>query len=286
VLWQCAAHNAASYTIHQCCVQGPFTYHVFHLQEPLASTIGDFLHSGLVEYSYFAGRTRTQDFFRMSSQWWAYNDCATRFAHRHRWLAFIDVDEFVVLHDATAPDINAFMARYEAYGGLALNWLIFGSSGHKKRPPGGVLINYNKCLPSGQVENTHVKVVANTRWLLTVGDDPHTVVYRSREKFSVNELGVRVTGAKSAVASHLKVALYHYLTKSESEYAEKMRPGSASGNYKSMAFFDAINELANSTCTQAVLLGLKCCASVHQDLSVLREAAAQVGFKDPTIVAR
>ena len=45
------------------------------------------------------GRKRHRDLFRTSSQWWAYNDCITRFAHRHRWLAFIDVDEFIVLHD-------------------------------------------------------------------------------------------------------------------------------------------------------------------------------------------
>jgi hypothetical protein len=66
----------------------------------------------------------------------AYNDCITRFAHRHRWLAFIDMDEFIVFHEQPARDINTFMARYEAYGGLALNWVIFGSSGHKVRSRG------------------------------------------------------------------------------------------------------------------------------------------------------
>lgn len=57
-----------------------------------------------------------------------------------------------------------------------------------------------------------------------------------------------------------------------------MARGSAAGNFKSMGFFYAIDELANSTCTAAVPLGLKCCSSVHQDVGQLREAAARAGL--------
>jgi hypothetical protein len=28
-------------------------------------------------------------------------------------------------------DINKFLQQYEQYGGLAINWIVFGSSGHK-----------------------------------------------------------------------------------------------------------------------------------------------------------
>jgi hypothetical protein len=154
------------------------------------------LHSGFVEYSFFLGVTRYRDLFRTSSQWWAYNDCINRFRHRHRWLGFIDADEFIVLHDSTPgddvpPDINAFMHGYEGYGGLAVNWRVFGSSGHKTRPQGGVLVNYWQCLPWDQEQNQHVKVIANTAHLLTVGDDPHRVYYKDGN-FTVNELGKKV----------------------------------------------------------------------------------------------
>ena len=161
------------------------------------------MQSGFVEYSFFTGQQRYRDLFRTSSQWWAYNDCVHRYRHRHRWLAFIDADEFIVLngpqynqaswqdmltqqqqqegllHGESVPavagsaavasgaavssssprhDINTFMQQYEQYGGLAVNWMIFGSSGHKSRPRGGVLVNYHACLPDQQEQNTHVKV--------------------------------------------------------------------------------------------------------------------------------
>ena len=242
---------------------------VFHLQEPLAPHISDFLKSGKVEYSYFVGRQRIKDLFRTSSQWWAYNDCALRYGTRHKWLAFIDIDEFIVFHNTTKKDINAFMFDYEDYGGLALNWVIFGTSGHKVRPRGGVLINYNRCIPFEQEQNQHVKLIANTQYMLTMGDDPHRVLYRTPDKFTVNELGLPVIGSGlgTTQASHTKIALYHYLTKSEAEYVEKMNRGSAAGNYKSMEFFYAIEELANATCTSAIPLGLKCCPSIKQDMA-------------------
>jgi hypothetical protein len=81
-----------------------------------------------------------------------------------RWLAFIDSDEFIVMHDTQyAQDINGFMRQYEQYGALAVNWVLLGSGGHKDRPPGGSLVNYVKCMPRDNPECTHVKVRAGAR---------------------------------------------------------------------------------------------------------------------------
>lgn len=52
------------------------------MQEPLTSAIQDYMHSGFVEYAFFIGQPRYRDLFRTSSQWWAYNDCVTRY----RWV--------------------------------------------------------------------------------------------------------------------------------------------------------------------------------------------------------
>ena len=49
-----------------------------------------------------------------------------------------------------------------------------------------------------------------------------------------------------------------------------------------MGFFYAIDELATSTCTRAVPLGLKCCSSVHQDSRTLRKAATKAGLVSAT----
>jgi hypothetical protein len=43
-------------------------------------------------------------------------------------MAFIDVDEFLVLRDGTSS-VPALLRDYEQYGGLVVNWVMFGSSG-------------------------------------------------------------------------------------------------------------------------------------------------------------
>jgi hypothetical protein len=53
---------------------------------------------------------------------------------RFKWVAFIDIDEFIVLrqHD-TLP---SFLAGFENCGAVALCWHVFGHNGYFKDPPG------------------------------------------------------------------------------------------------------------------------------------------------------
>lgn len=41
-----------------------------------------------------------------------------------------DSDEFMIIRDGSL-DLPTVLRRYEAYGGLGVNWRLFGSSGHK-----------------------------------------------------------------------------------------------------------------------------------------------------------
>lgn len=77
---------------------------------------------------------------------------------------------------------------------------------------------------------------------------------------------LQVTHARTGAPTHTKIALYHYLTKSEQEYLAKMKRGSAAGNYKSPEFFHTINQYATDSCTAGIPLGLKCCPSVLREL--------------------
>lgn len=52
------------------------------------------------------------------------------------WMAFLDLDEFLVLQDGTTS-ILEFMKPYLQFGGLAVHWRFFGSSGLQSRPAGG-----------------------------------------------------------------------------------------------------------------------------------------------------
>ena len=49
-----------------------------------------------------------------------------------------------------------------AYSGLGVHWLIFGSSGHEHRPPGGTLRSYTRCLQLRHGQHAVVKTIVRT----------------------------------------------------------------------------------------------------------------------------
>lgn len=55
-------------------------------------------------------------------------------------MAVVDLDEFIVLHEK--DNLRDFMAEYADCSQISLHWVIYGSSGHEKRPDGLVLENF------------------------------------------------------------------------------------------------------------------------------------------------
>lgn len=68
----------------------------------------------------------------------AYNDCIARVKGKTKWLAIIDLDEFIVVSDGRR--IPAVLKDYENYGGVLLFWQMFGTSGLWEIPEGKTMI--------------------------------------------------------------------------------------------------------------------------------------------------
>ncbi len=70
----------------------------------------------------------------------AYAHAASNFGGDHRWMAFIDVDEFLIPRRARSiPEALDVLAACRS---LSLPWHMFGHADHADPPPGGVLRNY------------------------------------------------------------------------------------------------------------------------------------------------
>lgn len=116
-----------------------------------------YIESGLVEYHYWPGSKQ---------QLPAYDHCFETHRTEARWIAVIDLDEFIVpIKDRTIPD---FLRRMEKFSVVEINWLVYGSGGAKKREPGGVMERF-KChaLPDNRL-NMRVKSIANPRCVCTM----------------------------------------------------------------------------------------------------------------------
>jgi hypothetical protein len=69
-----------------------------------------------------------------------YTKAVAKYKNKTKWLAIIDIDEFIVpmKHDT----ISDFLKSYEAFSQLTIHYKFFGSCGHKTKPEGLVIENY------------------------------------------------------------------------------------------------------------------------------------------------
>lgn len=70
----------------------------------------------------------------------AYNHALANFGPLHRWMAFIDVDEFIV--PKRSNTLTEALKELDDLPAVSIAWHMFGPSGHATRPPGLVIENY------------------------------------------------------------------------------------------------------------------------------------------------
>ena len=110
----------------------------------------------------------------------AYAWCAEEQRHRFNWIAFFDLDEFLVLRPPNdggdAPALKSFLDEYKHEAGLIVNWILMGPSGRETRPSeGGVLASYTQCVTQ---PDRHLKTIANTFFIDGTALHPHNMEFR------------------------------------------------------------------------------------------------------------
>jgi hypothetical protein len=164
-------------------------------------------------------------------------------------------------YDVEVPSLPKVLRQFEPYGGLAVNWRFFGTSGHATRPSLAAPESYTKCFAPDQPVNRHVKVLGNTRHIVSASrENPHTLEYPANSShFTVDELFRRVDGHETSDAPvYAKLSLHHYVTKSRQEYLAKVRRGAADGVHKNADWLRIIDVQCSHDCMDAVLLARAC----------------------------
>ena len=148
----------------------------------------------------------------------AYMDCLKRMRESTFWLAYIDIDEFIV--PMRHRDVRDLLDNYRAFGGLAMHWLTFGSGGHISRPKGGMLENYTAALQLCP----HIKSIVRPRVTARPASVHHCLF--SDGHYCVNEDGVIVHSYCSFPVGE-KIRVNHYYYRSQQDYEEKIARGLA-----------------------------------------------------------
>ncbi len=221
----------------------------------LQPSLQSHINSGLVTY-YALGASYRET--HPSPQTSVYDQCIIDHSLRHWFLAFIDLDEFLFLRDRNISSLPQLLQEYEGYGGLGVNSVMFGSSGHTHRPAGNTLANYWRCWFEGV---GHVKTIANTDYVWRALN-PHQFSYLDA-KVAVSEDFAPIVGHATASHQSARIAVYHYVLKSRQEYEEKMLRGAGDRSHKDVTFFEDVEAATVDECWDAVNWSQKHMRNIH-----------------------
>ena len=178
-----------------------------------------YIKDGTVVYHYVPNHPIT----KQSPQIESYNDAIFKYRDKTKWMAIIDIDEFIVPVEKNS--IPEFLVDYDQYAAVAVNWLCFDSSGHNKIPTehGGLLsANYTRVRKEkNKLIDRTVKPIFNPKRVVKC-ISPHYCLYYLGGR-AVSENFIRVQGPSSQVHSSKKIRINHYYTKSRDEYINKLK---------------------------------------------------------------
>ncbi len=176
--------------------------------------LAPYVESGLVEYTFFPGKKQ---------QLPAYDDCLERHRLEARWIAVIDLDEFIVpVKDKT---ILEFLKRFEKFSVVEINWLIYGSSGAKEKLPGTSIERFKRHSQPTHILNRHVKSIINPRRVFNfIGCHEATII----SGFAVDSHGNRIKkNFRDRKPQQDIIRINHYAVKSYEEFLGKKARGRA-----------------------------------------------------------
>lgn len=181
---------------------------------PIKTTLKKYIEAGLITVIDFPGK---------GQQMPSYTHCIQTFGHLTKWLAILDADEFLV--PKTKDSVPEILLDFEHFGGLNVNWVIFGSNGLKKKPDGLTIENFTAGSDKSCPDNAHTKAIIQPERTLSAGPDPHHCKYRL-PFFSVSEHKEFVPGAWASHSNDI-IQINHYFLRSLEEFETKVARGRA-----------------------------------------------------------
>jgi hypothetical protein len=145
----------------------------------------------------------------------AYTHCVREHGQESRWIAFIDSDEF--LFSPTGEPVPQVLADYEASPGVGVNWVMFGTSGHRRKPRGLVIENYLVKLNTRA--DRHIKSIVDPTRVASCESAHH---FSYLQDYAVDENHYPISGLVTTYISSARLRINHYFTRSEDEFRAKL----------------------------------------------------------------
>ncbi len=197
----------------------------------LKEKIQDYIDRGIVIYTFFPG---------LQKQLAAYGDAISNYQNEVRYMAFIDIDEFLYSgkSDDLPETIQELIQSRSNCAGLAVNWALYGSSGQENKTEGLVIERFLKRASQDFWGNEHIKTIANPRFIKNFISCHYPLFKPGCWSINTMKKRQRLWFNKDMDSDSLR--LNHYFGKSREEFIAKKSRGRAAtgGCYPDFSRFD------------------------------------------------
>ena len=164
---------------------------------------------------------------KVNNQKEAYKNAIKRTKNRFDWVAFIDLDEFIVLDGPGS--LKGLLQKFDFADAVAINWKMFGSSGATEKLPGLVMERFRRCAVDAFYSNENVKSVVRPEKVKRV-DSVHVFeLFAGWENcYQCDGLPLEFgVGRRAKRVTYQGAQINHYFTKSLAEWRVKRVRGKA-----------------------------------------------------------
>lgn len=188
-----------------------------------------YIKEGIVIYRYVEGKVM---------QGPVYQDAILKSIGQTRWLALIDLDEFIV--PIEKGSIQEFLKDFEQYPAVGINRLQFDHNGHEKYPTehGGLVTeNFTRVPkdPEATCNKIGIKSILNPSEVVFF-ENPHIFYLKNYRTVTENYEQTDPNSMTTKRYSGQKIRINHYAVRSLERHYEKVLKGSAivrsQANYK------------------------------------------------------
>ena len=182
---------------------------------PLSHTLKEYIDKGIVKVIY-----KNADYDSRQAE--AYNDSVNHLQN-YEWAVYIDIDEFIVLQKEET-DIKDYLKKYDdTVSIVGLNWLMFGSNGHKTVQT-SIINSYTQSCPNYH-HNNHIKsIVRLSRFYWT--NNPHYFFITKGKIVNVKGEPIKKGSPfNSPPVLNETMRINHYYTRSYEDFKLKQKRG-------------------------------------------------------------
>jgi hypothetical protein len=186
-----------------------------------------------------------------SPQLSAYRHILRHYGCRVHWLAFIDADEFICQRSGVkVPQVLFEVDAHPSIGAIAMNWAVYGSSGHLTASDDLVVGRFDRRAPQAHAVNMHYKSIAKTHAIREIGANPHYLELADGYRYAHADGSAMTDGVGRGLSSRVvwgPLRLNHYVIKSLEEFKVKQARGRATTSSKRPDQFFAAHDLNHET---------------------------------------